>query len=135
MALLAAVPVSGSPRWLGAVSLDSAAMDVEQLMRGEHMRLHEKAFGADQAFWRAASPYAQLVGKSQPLLLVCSTQRDDSCLSATRFADKARQFGTRVEMLPMDLSHGQINETLGETSAYTEAVDRFIRSLLKAPRN
>lgn len=134
VALLAAAPSRGPARWLGTVSLDSAAMDVEQLMGGEHKRLHDQAFGADQAFWRAASPYAQLAGKAQPFLLVCSTQRAEACPSANRFGDKARQFGSRVEVLPVDLSHGDINATLGEASAYTEAVDSFVRSLLKAAR-
>jgi arylformamidase len=135
VALLAAPPSRGPARWLGTVSLDSAAMDVEQLMGGEHKkRLHDQAFGADQAFWRAASPYAQLTSKAQPFLLVCSTQRAEACPSANRFGDKARQFGTRVEVLPVDLSHGDINATLGEAGAYTEAVDSFVRSLLKTTR-
>jgi hypothetical protein len=34
-----------------------------------------------------------------------------------------------VQVLPEDLSHAEINATLGEPSSYTTAVDRFLASL------
>ena len=67
--------------------------------------------------------------KIAPFLAVCSSRRMESCGQAEAFAAKARGFGTRVEVLPQDLSHGAINQTLGEPSAYTAAVDRFLASL------
>lgn len=123
--------LQGAARWLGVVALDSAAFDVEMIMQGRHMRLYDEPFGTDPAFWRAASPYAQLARAGQPLLAVCSSRRDDSCAQAQRYADKFRQLGGRVEVLPQDLTHRAINETLGEEGAYTSAVDGFIGSLLK----
>jgi len=123
--------LQGSLRWLGVVALDSAAYDVEMIMQGRHMRLYDEPFGTDPAFWRAASPYAQLARAGQPVLSVCSSRRDDSCAQANRYADKFRQLGGRIEVLPEDLTHRAINETLGEESAYTNTVDGFIGSLLK----
>lgn len=133
VALVAAsAPPAGASRWLGTVALDSAAMDVEYLMAGRHRSLHDEAFGSDKAFWLAASPYGQLAGPVQPFMLVCSTQRSDACPQSERFAAKARQLGTRIEMLPVDLSHAEINETLGQAGAYTDAVDRFIAGLVRS---
>lgn len=122
--------LQGDLRWLGTVSLDSAAYDVEMAMQGRHMRLYDEAFGADPAFWRAASPYAQLSREGVPLLAVCSSRRSDSCEQARHFTARAGQFGMRVQVLPKDLSHKEINETLGQAGAYTEEVDQFIRGLL-----
>jgi arylformamidase len=123
--------LQGSLRWLGVVALDSAAFDVELIMQSRHLRLYDAPFGTDPAYWRTVSPYAQLTRAGQPMLAVCSSQRDDSCSQANRYADKARQLGGRIEVLPVDLTHRAINETLGEESAYTRAVDGFIASLLR----
>jgi arylformamidase len=122
--------LQGDLRWLGTVSLDSAAYDVEQAMRGRHMNIYDNAFGADPSFWRAASPYAQLSREGVPLLAVCSSRRHDSCDQARHYASKAGEFGMRVQVLPKDLSHREINETLGLPGVYTEEVDQFIRGLL-----
>ena len=131
VALLSSSPALAGPlRWLGTVSLDSAALDIEQIMQGRHMRLYDEAFGKEPAYWRSISPYAQLAQAGKPLLAVCSSQRSDSCEQARRYAAKAGRFGTRVQVLAQDLSHMQINETLGQEGAYTQAVDQFIRSLL-----
>ncbi len=134
VSLIASTP--GQPRWLGTVALDSAAFDVEQLMQGRHMRLYNEPFGADPAYWRSVSPYAQVGPGARPLLAVCSSRRDDSCAQARRYADKARALGNRVDLLEQDLSHRQINEQLGAAGAagvagaYTQAVDAFIQGLL-----
>jgi arylformamidase len=123
--------LQGSLRWLGVVALDSAAFDVETIMQGRHMDLYDAPFGTDPAFWRAASPYAQVQRAPQPMLAVCSTRRDAACAQARRYADKVHQLGGRVEVLEQDLSHKQINDTLGTPGTYTAAVDAFIAILLK----
>ncbi|MFL6658446.1 MAG: alpha/beta hydrolase [Massilia sp.] len=120
----------GNLHWLGTVSLDSAAYDVEQIMQGHHMRLYDEPFGKDPAYWKSVSPYAQLSQAGQPLLAVCSSRRADSCPQAKQYAAKATSLGMRVQLLPEDLSHMEINETLGQDSAYTQAVDQFIRTLV-----
>lgn len=119
----------GALPWLGTVALDSAAFDVTTIMRGPHFPLYDAAFGTDQAVWAQASPTLQLNGKIAPLLAVCSSQRRESCAQARGFAEKARTFGTRVEVLPEDLSHGEINAQLGIESAYTAQVDAFLARL------
>lgn len=120
---------AGVRPWLGTVALDSAAYDVETLMRQRHLRLYDRAFGKDPSYWRAASPTLRLKDKSVPFLLVCSTRRQTSCPQAAALAKKARALGGRAVALPVPLSHGAINRDLGEKSSYTDAVDGFLRSL------
>lgn len=115
--------------WLGTVALDSAAYDVSAIMRARHLPLYDRAFGSDPATWAALSPIAQLQAKIAPFLAVCSSLRRDSCPQADAFAAKARGFGSRVQMLPEAMRHGEINKSLGQPSAYTSAVDRFLASL------
>lgn len=134
VALLAAAPEllreAGATPPRGAVLIDSGAYDVEQLMRRRHPPLYDRAFGADPEAWATASPYARLSRQSLPMFAVCSTRRpDDACAGARRFAERAKGFGTRVEVLPQPLTHMAINRELGEPSAYTEAVAAFLRSI------
>jgi arylformamidase len=133
VALINASPVIalglGAKPWLGAVSLDSAALNVVSVMEGKHLRLYDRAFGADPGFWQATSPWHQLSKGSAPLLAVCSTRRQDSCLQAEQYRDKALGLGSRVSVLPQAPSHREINERLGQSGAYTTAVDAFLGSL------
>jgi arylformamidase len=126
------VAEAGARPWLGTVALDSAAVDVSPVMEGHHFRLYDAAFGTDPAFWRSTSPAQQLTAAAKPILLVCSTRRDDSCEQADGMASRGGQLGVRVEVLRQNLSHREINQQLGLPGAYTEAVDAFIQSL-KAP--
>lgn len=121
--------VQGAKPWLGTVALDSAAFDVTKIMQHQHFGLYDQAFGTDPNVWAQASPTAQVKSKIAPLLAVCSSQRTESCAQARGFADKANGFGSRVEVLPEDLNHGQINAQLGEASDYTAKVDAFLASL------
>lgn len=115
---------------LGTVALDSAGFDLVKIMGAEHYRFYDTAFGRDPAYWRALSPLHQLNVPGAPLLAVCSSQRPDQpCVQARNFADKAARLGMRVEVLPQALSHREINVQLGLPSGYTDAVERFLRSL------
>ena len=136
VALLGASPTllqtAGATRPLGVVALDSAAMDVERIMRApRHPALYDRAFGEDPAYWRSASPYHALTAQALPMLAVCSSRRADSCAQAERMAKKAGAMGVQVRVLPEDLSHAQVNRGLGEASSYTGAVDAFLRELEK----
>jgi hypothetical protein len=105
-------------------------MDVEQTMRARHYRLYDIAFRDNPEYWRKASPTAQLSGKPlAPMLLVCSTQRADSCPQGRAFAAKATRFGGQVDLLPVDLSHAEVNDFLGSKTDYTEGVDTFLRKV------
>jgi acetyl esterase/lipase len=119
----------GARAWRGTIALDSAALDVTKIMQSRHPSLYDDAFGTDPAYWRAASPTLQLTRDAAPILLVCSTERANSCDQARGFANAARRLGVRAEVLPEALSHGEINDKLGLPGAYTDAVDRFIASL------
>lgn len=133
VALLAASPTlaqeAGAAPWLGTVALDSAALDVAPIMQSRHYRLYDPAFGTDPAYWRAVSPLQLLQAGAKPMLAVCSSRRDDSCTQARGFVAKANGLGVRAQVLPQDLSHGDINKTLGLPGAYTDAVERFMASL------
>jgi arylformamidase len=119
----------GAQPWLATVAIDSAALDIEAIMNRKHHGLYDTAFGKDPALWREASPMARLRGKpAAPMLLVCSSKRDDSCPPAEAYAAKAVGFGGRVKVLPIELNHAKINDQLGTDGDYTNAVNNFLRS-------
>jgi acetyl esterase/lipase len=133
VALLASSPAivsgQGAKPWLGTIALDSAALDVVTIMESAHLRLYDNAFGSKPEYWRASSPLHRLAGKPAPMLLVCSSERKGSCPAAQRFAEKGVSLEGKVIVLPVALSHKQINSDLGTAGAYTESVESFIRSL------
>jgi len=133
VALLAAAPDQalrlGAQPWLGTVMLDSAALDVVQLMAQPHAALYDNAFGNAPLYWRRASPYHQLTAAAMPMLMVCSTQRPAACPAAQQFSARAATLGIRTQVAEQDLSHRDINQLLGAPGRYTATVDAFLRSL------
>lgn len=127
---------AGALRPRGVVSLDSAALDVPQMMEGypRRPRLYDRAFGAERSDWAAASPYHRLSRASLPLLAVCSTRRPDACPQARALARKAATLGVRVDVLPEAMTHMEINRDLGMPSDYTVRVADFIGGLLQPSR-
>lgn len=119
----------GAKPWLGTVSLDSAAYDIAAIMEDRHFKFYDEAFGKDPAFWRLASPYHVLAKPVPPILVVCSSRRDDSTDQAEKFSARARKIGSPVTVLTEDLSHKEINQLLGKPGAYTGAVEAFLRTL------
>ena len=115
--------------WRGTVLLDSAALDVPAIMNNRHFGLYDRAFGSDPRQWTAVSPLAQLARGAAPMLAVCSSRRKESCPTSDRFAAKANGLGGKARVLREDLSHGEINATLGAPSDYTAQVDAFMRSV------
>ncbi|HET7126885.1 MAG TPA: alpha/beta hydrolase, partial [Lysobacter sp.] len=115
VALLSANPdlAKNAAPWRASVALDSAALDVPALMRSRHPSLYDDAFGRDPAYWRAASPQQRLTPKAPPMLLVCSSERRDSCPAAREFATSAHALGVRAQVLPQAHTHGEINADLG----------------------
>jgi hypothetical protein len=63
------------------------------------------------------------------MLIVCSSQRRDSCPAARAFSARTRLLAVRAEVLPIAKTHGAINAELGAAGEYTEAVERFLASL------
>jgi arylformamidase len=133
VALLAAEPSMatrlGATPWLGTIALDSAALDVVQIMQAPHSPLYDQAFGSDENAWIAVSPFQQLRAAGAPFLDVCSSLRSNSCPQAHKFVDKAVSLGTRAQVLEQPLTHGQINQQLGAASDYTTQVETFMRGL------
>ena len=119
----------GAKAWLGTVALDSASLDVVQTMEAKHMRFYDRVFKQDPAYWRSVSPLHRLTGIPGPMLLVCSSQRDDACPQARHFAAKVTSSGGRITILPIALSHREINKNLGLAGKYTEGVESFMHSL------
>lgn len=119
----------GAKSWLGTVSLDSAAYDVDRIMEERHFKLYDEAFGKDPVFWQKVSPYHLLTKPVPPILVVCSSRRGDSMSQARQFAARAAKVGSRVTVHDEDLSHKEINQTLGLPGAYTDAVEAFLGSL------
>ena len=115
--------------WRGAVLLDSAAFDLTTLMTHRHFGLYDRAFGGERSYWAAMSPIVQLARATAPILAVCSSRRQESCGQADRFAAKANGLGGRVRVLREDLSHMEINATLGDASDYTAQVDAFLAAV------
>ncbi|MED5619064.1 alpha/beta hydrolase [Ideonella sp. BN130291] len=116
--------------WLATVVVDTAALDMQAVMSRPHYRFYDPVFGDDPAFWRQASPAHRLSGPPQaPLLLVCAEGREDSLAAANDFAARARAFGGQATVLPVALDHRELNDALGLPGAYTDAVDRFLRSV------
>lgn len=116
-------------KWLGTIALDSAAFDLIEIMDRKHYRFYDRVFGSDRDFWKKTSPIHQLSGKINPMLLVCSSKRFDSCPQAEIFTEKAKGLGAEVSVLPVDLNHGQVNVNLGLDGKYTEDVEIFMKKI------
>jgi len=131
VALLNANPLlaPNATPWLGTVSLDSGALDVVDIMGHRHLRLYDEAFGRDAVFWRSVSPYWNLQPGAKPILLVCSTRRDDSCSQADAYLHKLSSNGVHASVLRKDMSHREINLELGADATYTQQVQDFLNAL------
>ncbi|MFZ6736033.1 alpha/beta hydrolase [Undibacterium sp. Ji42W] len=137
VALLASSPAiaarAGASAWLATIALDSAAYDIDKIMGQKHYRFYDEAFGTDPAYWQSSSPTLQLKQAAAPFMAICSSIRPDKpCAQAGVFIDKAKSLGMQATLLPQSLSHADINKNLGLDSAYTTAVDNFIKPLVAA---
>lgn len=117
--------------WAGTVLLDTAVLDTVAFMSANPSWLHRNAFGADVDFWEMTSPMARLTPTAPPFLIVCSTARRGVCDSARGFAALAGDLGVAVKVLPVALSHRQINTGLGSRVGLTRDVDSFLRRHLQ----
>lgn len=116
--------------WLATVSLDISLYDVVKIMSAENPHEHfKRVFGDDPDYWEEASPTFALTEEIPPFLAVCREGSDISCIESQSFISKAKSLGTYVELLPIDLSHREINSELGKDSCYTNKVDDFLRKL------
>ena len=115
--------------WRATVALDSAAYHVEKIMQNRHSHFYDQAFSDQPSNWKALSPISQLRQTLPAFLAVCSTIRPDQpCTQAQQFIQQAQKLGTKAQLLPLPLSHIEINKSLGKNNPYTQAVDQFIQS-------
>lgn len=120
----------GVKPWKGSVSLDTATMDLVQTMERNHYRFYDDAFGEDRDNWIANSPLFQLTSFAPPMLLICSSVREDKpCENSNPFVAKGRELGVRIEISEQRLNHGEINTELGKENDYTQRVEAFMRSV------
>lgn len=116
--------------WLGTISLDISGYDIVKKIIGPNpSEFYKEKFGESPHYWEKASPFHALTDKIPPFLAICSLRSDDACTQAENFIEKAKNLGTYVELLPKDLSHGEINSELGKDSYYTNNVDDFLKKL------
>lgn len=116
-------------KWLGSISLDSAAFDLVEIMKTEHHRFYDRVFGSDTNFWKSNSPLHQIDKKIVPMLIVCSKQRSDSCNQAEVFMKKAISLGSSITLLPVDLTHSEINLNIGLDGKYNDDIEHFLKQV------
>lgn len=131
--LLSSVPAiwrnANAHPWLGTIALDSAAYNVVSIMSSPHQDFYDRVFGNDRNLWQEASPTLQLGSAPPPMLLVCSSLRNNSCDQAAGFADRAKSLGGRVNVVPMAMRHSELNTEVGAPGSYTDRIDEFLGSL------
>ena len=133
-ALLSAEPAlareQGANPWRGTVCLDNPAFDVPRLMAERHAQLYDRAFGSNPAYWRTVSPLHMGARDARPVLAVCSRRGGGACAQAEAFAERAGRIGAKVQVQPVDKGHMDIDRQLGLPGPYSEAVERWIASVL-----
>ena len=116
--------------WLGTISLDISGYDIVKKITGPNpSEFYKEKFGESPNYWEKASPFYPLTDKIPAFLAICSLRSDDACTQAQSFIEKAKNLGTYVKLLPINLSHGKINSELGKDSCYTKNVDDFLKKL------
>lgn len=121
---------NGIMPWLGTISLDISGYNIVKKLTGPNpSEFYKRKFGESPNYWKEASPFHVLTDKIPPFLAICSIRSDDACTQAENFIEKAKKLETYVEILPVDLSHGEINSELGKASCYTNYVDDFLKKL------
>jgi acetyl esterase/lipase len=123
----------GARPWRAVVSLDSAAYDLPKTYNNNlGLRwIYRRAFGDDEKTLRLSSPSHRLRPGGAPLLAVCSQLRADRpCDDASDFVQKLIKIGGRGAVLPISMTHGDINDMLGVTNPYTAQVMDFISTYI-----
>jgi arylformamidase len=125
----------GQPSIVGSIILDSAVLDVEQTMLAPHLPLYDAAFGTSRRFWRFASPWRQLGAGASPLLIVCSTNRRDSCPAAQKLVRRVhRQRGALPPDARLLVRPRAPQLTLRTDLVELELLDRPRRRILRRRR-
>ena len=133
-ALLAADPAlaeaQGAAPWLAAVLLDSAALDVVEIMRAPHRPLYDRAFGADEAGLAGAVAAASAAGAAGAAL-ARSLEPAAGCGRRVATVRRRRGGARRVAQRCMRWRCRTPRSMPGSglDNAYTERVDAFLKSV------
>jgi acetyl esterase/lipase len=121
----------GASIWAGAVVLETAALNVPNLMSVSHGNLYDTAFGTSLEFWEDASPTHLIDASGVPILVVCSTESaEDTCSKANSFKQAADAAGVNVTVSPQQVDPWQINSRVGVSTRYSDAIANYIASIL-----
>jgi acetyl esterase/lipase len=134
VSLIAAMPENFGLRGhiAGVVLLDSAGYNIPATMKSNPMQLYKNAFGADEKFWLKTSPIHNIGPNPIDMILICSSKRQRSvCDGARAFSNAILSKGAESTVMPVMMTHQQINEDLGLDNEMTNGVDRFIARRLK----
>lgn len=123
------------PMVKGTIVLDSAVLNVKNLMSAWHAKFYDPVFKKDINLWNRSCPtYALSLAENSkacnPILIVASKKRPRALSASKLFHDTCINLGIKVELITLDLTHGEINLQLGLPSEYTEKVDNFIIKIL-----
>lgn len=121
------------PALRASVLVDTAALDVPQLMQWPHAPLHDRAFGAEPARWIDVSPRHQIRQAGAPLLLVVSQARPGARLQARAFADEWRAAGGQADVQAVPQPHDGMASGLQDDGLLAVAIDRFLDRLDTLP--
>lgn len=121
----------GISPWAATVLLDSGALDVPKTMERTRLPLYKNAFGTESLRWTQLSPMHQIESGVGPTLVVYSTtRRDDIAQQSQMYAQRLSASGVQaVQLLGVQLNHGQVNEQLGLDNDYTRAVEQFLANV------
>lgn len=130
-ALLTASPrrvaAAGAVPWHATVVVDTAALDMVEVMQRPHYRFYDPVFGDDPAYWAAVSATRVLEGPPvTPVLLVHGAAREDARRAAQGFARRARAGGGAARVLALPMAHGDLNDALGRPGPCALAVEAFV---------
>lgn len=124
---------AGLRGWRGSILLDPVGLDMVALMKRQHYAFYDEVFGSNYDVWSAASPMNQLKAGTSPMLLICSTERKDSCAESDKFAQKVQALGGQAVVHALPLKHAEVNSQLGLPGAYTDVVDKVMTVMLETP--
>ena len=124
---------AGLRGWRGSILLDPVGLDMMALMKQQHYAFYDEIFGSSGEVWAASSPTHQLKTGLSPLLLICSSERKESCPQADKFAQKVQGLGGQAVVHSIALKHQDINTQLGLPGPYTDVVDKVMAVMLETP--
>ena len=121
----------GATVWAGAVVLETAALNIPDIMASNHDGRYDTAFGSNAEFWEDSSPTHLVHSSGVPILVVCSTEsNEDTCTKANAFKQTADNVGVNVTVSPQSMSPWEVNSRVGVSTSYTDTIASYIDSLL-----